>query len=808
MIPHKNYKKYCLLLLVTILFLILPTTMVFANDEGYYIENMSVDITVKENRSYWITETIDVYFQEERHGIIRTIPTSSSTEREITIDNVDVKNDPFIYDGAGTIKIGDADETIIGSKQYVISYSLSLYADYDLEADYFYMNIIGTEWDTKIERFNASIHFPETFEILDCSLTGGITGSKDTDYATHTVNHTTIDILGKKRLEPNEGITMMVSFPEGTFSEAKQWIPDLFIHNLDVAYELDDYGSIQVSKTYHATVNRGHIYTIEPKDMLGEYDVKMVDAKVQSSQDIPSAYGSNEISIDLRSYENQVVDFTVSYVLIYKINPSVTGTIFYANIFTFPSESTASVDAINGSFSLPFMVGEIEVKSGYYFNEDVIEYAEDTYQRFGDDYNISIEMKNQSNNARRYVVFLPMMESRFLRDSSIMEFVTPIVGIILCIVGIFLFHQKKTILNPTPEFYPPEKLNPTEIAFIMKGKIDTSDVLSLIYYWASIGCLKITSKSNNKFEFQQIKELPVNSSSYEKKLFQQIYKNIQNKTNGALYDAVENVKNEINSKYNENTPLFNQKVDKRIRLFSIIIPVCYFLLFVITEGSKGYGIYNSCIVIIVVVLLGYFIQHSTKSYNRAKIGNNSAATRMRIHYVLKLILPILVMIISLMLAYYGTIFQPISLIISIVCLLFVILLPFFLREYTPKGKVLIEKTMGFRLFLEVAEKDRLEMLLEENPDYYYTILPYTQVLGVSKIWMNKFKNIAIPRSSYMQGYRMEDEDDYLFYQRMTSSITQSVAVAKSSSDSSSSGSSYSDGGSSGGGAGGGGGSSW
>ena len=48
---------------------------------------------------------------------------------------------------------------------------------------------------------------------------------------------------------------------------------------------------------------------------------------------------------------------------------------------------------------------------------------------------------------------------------------------------------------------------------------------------------------------------------------------------------------------------------------------------------------------------------------------------------------------------------------------------------------------GFKHFLEVVEKNKLEELVEEIPNYFYKILPYTYVLGISKKWINKFEDI-------------------------------------------------------------------
>ena len=62
---------------------------------------------------------------------------------------------------------------------------------------------------------------------------------------------------------------------------------------------------------------------------------------------------------------------------------------------------------------------------------------------------------------------------------------------------------------------------------------------------------------------------------------------------------------------------------------------------------------------------------------------------------------------------------------------------------TKYGNELFGKVKGFKRFLETAEKPQLEGLVEQNPEYFYNILPYTYALGVSQIWMKQFETIAL-----------------------------------------------------------------
>jgi uncharacterized membrane protein YgcG len=63
---------------------------------------------------------------------------------------------------------------------------------------------------------------------------------------------------------------------------------------------------------------------------------------------------------------------------------------------------------------------------------------------------------------------------------------------------------------------------------------------------------------------------------------------------------------------------------------------------------------------------------------------------------------------------------------------------------TELGNRIMEPLLGFRGFLEAAEKDRINLLVEENPHYFYNVLPYAMVLGVTDKWARGFEQIAVP----------------------------------------------------------------
>jgi uncharacterized membrane protein YgcG len=126
------------------------------------------------------------------------------------------------------------------------------------------------------------------------------------------------------------------------------------------------------------------------------------------------------------------------------------------------------------------------------------------------------------------------------------------------------------------------------------------------------------------------------------------------------------------------------------------------------------------------------------------------------------------------------------------------------------GVRLYQEVLGFKMFVEKAEKDRLERMLKDDPDYFEKTLPYAMIFGYAKQWSSKFDGLLTepPRwyvggPGYVHGSFMPSEFGKSFDSGM-----QEIQSAFTSMPQSSGGGGFSGGGSVGGGFGGGGGGSW
>ena len=79
------------------------------------------------------------------------------------------------------------------------------------------------------------------------------------------------------------------------------------------------------------------------------------------------------------------------------------------------------------------------------------------------------------------------------------------------------------------------------------------------------------------------------------------------------------------------------------------------------------------------------------------------------------------------------------------------LLAKFIRAFTEDELKVRGQILGFKTFLVTAELDKLNAMLEDDPEYYYNILPYCYVFGITKKMEEKFKSLHVEPPEYCNG---------------------------------------------------------
>ncbi len=388
-------------------------------------------------------------------------------------------------------------------------------------------------------------------------------------------------------------------------------------------------------------------------------------------------------------------------------------------------------------------------------------------------------------------------------------FIIPIAALIISFLLWFIFGRDNRVVE-TVEFYPPEGFNSLEVGFLYKGKANSKDVVSLLIYLANKGYIKISDNTDESlfskadgFKITKLKDYDGNDAN-ERLFLGGLFKDTAVRdevTKDELYDkfyvTTNKILDNINDKENKNK-IFEKKASRKsiiiilLMLVSIIttiaIPTLEYAgsgeiamtLFICAFYIPFYavGIFAKIPLLFRVIWLGFTIFHSSVFFSALPIKD--AVTSEPIYLI--------------------------GVIVGVLCLIGMILCFKYMPKRTPYGNEILGKIRGFKNFLETAEKDKLEAMVNSNPTYFYDILPFTYVLGVSDKWIKKFETINMQAPSWYDGH--DAFSVVAFGTFIGSTMTSAQSVMASSSSSSSSGGSSSGGGSSGGGSGGGGGGSW
>ena len=417
---------------------------------------------------------------------------------------------------------------------------------------------------------------------------------------------------------------------------------------------------------------------------------------------------------------------------------------------------------------------------------------------------------------------------------SIFDFIAICLPIIFLIIAIFEWEKYGKDEKPveTVEFNPPDNMNSLDVAYAYKGKVNSNDVVSLLIYLANKGYIKIKveetgskllkSKSYKIIEVKKYDGNDENERLFLERLFKNgtIYRTENNNvfryvTKSDLEESFYKTVNEIID--NENTSELKNKIfEKGVwnRAKIIILSLLVILTMSIGPLLNGISIKTTVIanlVLIVITMLFYLFALSSK-FNNTRNKNIIIAFVISFFTIFYFVFVLLYDIVSEIIINMNKL-GLIELGIQVISLIFIMILVTLMKRRTKYGTEVLGRILGFKTFLKTAEKEKLETLVNQDPEYFYNILPYAYVLGVSDEWIKNFETISlmppewyVGNNSYYDYHAFSNTYNYLM---RTSANAMTSRPSSSGSYSSFSGGSFSGGGGfSGGGSGGGGGSSW
>jgi uncharacterized membrane protein len=224
-------------------FSIIFVSPVFAQD--FTINKFHSDITINEDSSFTVKESIDVEFHKLKHGIYREIPFKYTDERGNRIKTplevlsvTDESGNEWKYKTKKTgnvinIRIGDPKKYVEGHQKYVITYKVVNAILFFDDHDELYWNVTGNYWWAPIKEASANITLTvkkKSGNLWAACYTGSL-GSKESQCSFETsVNNS--EFFTKKNLNSREGFTIAFGWDKELISPPSSW--ERFLWTIDI----------------------------------------------------------------------------------------------------------------------------------------------------------------------------------------------------------------------------------------------------------------------------------------------------------------------------------------------------------------------------------------------------------------------------------------------------------------------------------------------------------------------------------------------------------------------------------------------
>lgn len=287
-------------------------------------------------------------------------------------------------------------------------------------------------------------------------------------------------------------------------------------------------------------------------------------------------------------------------------------------------------------------------------------------------------------------------------------------------------------------YYPPKGIDPAMAGYLIDDKGDSIDLVSLIPYWASQGCIAI-------------KEIP------KKGLFGKPDMEL------VLLKAPEG-----------GIPAYEQEM--------------FTGLFGASGGTVSIGSLRNSF----YTTMGKAKKELARAAARAYYVPAS-------HIAMKVCMIAAIFLGMVLGAIFLVAFGPLAMFVAIIVCSFMAGMSFYLKKKNKNGNEALSELKGFRQFIKVAELGRIRMLLDEDPDYFEKTMSYALAFGLLGKWADKFNALNVPPPYWYSTDGANSANMYAFSRSFASGMETARSAMVSTPGGSSSGGGSSGGGFGGGG---------
>ena len=776
-----------------------------AEDDGYTIQSMDIQVQADDTRTYRVREVIDVYYNEARHGILRDLPTHSDVE-SYTVEDIAVTGAPYEVTTGGDevqIRIGDADTEVTGHQQYVITYVLRHYADYETDGDYLYLNVVGTQWDTAIERMHARIVYPEGANVLQQTVTTGRYGGTGSDGVAVQPLEDGLAIDTTRALRAGEGVTLQTRFEEGAFQNAPAYPFPFRVKQMDMRIDITQEKHLNITQHLLMDVqDAGESIYLWLDDVYTGGNSKVTDVVVQGAH---TRAGTSVDAAILEPEQPGMYAMDVTYTVI----PRLSGDL--------------SFRLLPGSWDAPIEHCTLIVQAPFQLTDGGLEFGRRNELNDPERYDWQMSGNTLTFDSRDIIYPKEVLNLSVAVDGAFARAPEPgayamvigsavVVALALRLHWLFGRDRREPI---AVELYPPDGMNSAEVGYVINDNCSNTDVTALLYEWASLGYLRMESRGE-VITLAKEKDLDPGRRTYEKRLFNSLFRYgdgrqvTTEQLKDHFYKDIAEAKGEVKARFAGAQALYDRGTAgvRWLTMLLGLVPMIW-LSCVCAQAEMAGGVAG--VMEGSIACLPFIAAYGITRL----VGRQRFKMKPVVQGLCYLGIAVVTLgLISLFGLRIVTAELPLWMrVCPVAGSAATLLISMFIRRRSAYGAKVLAQILGLRQFILMAEKDRLEALTHEDPAYFYRMLPYAQVLGLTDKWIDQFREIAVPTPAWYDS----DQDlmpalMMMHISRQMRSVTRDASYVTPSDSGgggfSGGGGGFGGGGFSGGGSGGGGGSSW
>ncbi len=325
------------------------------------------------------------------------------------------------------------------------------------------------------------------------------------------------------------------------------------------------------------------------------------------------------------------------------------------------------------------------------------------------------------------------------------------------VTAAYLYKNRRRKPTAIIEYKAPDDISSAAVGYIMDDVADVSDLSSLIVWWASKGYLTIEEKEVEKglmkrkkkqIILHMVQDLPHEIQGYQRQFWKALFKgdNTECNINEDLRDRGKEIKEaiaELEMHFTGSRKLV--VMNKTAMILMLLYVVCGALsIFLSSRVSTLDYEYLMAVVAWLLMMLGYgYWRYRNADKTLKEYLRESKKNRIMLLLSMVFMCYYSLKVISSLYSPQNNILPQFAMEGIIAGGWIMVLLVRHIRKDTPYRLEKLSHLLGFREFIKTAELPMLKAMVDENPSYFYEVLPFAMVFGLSDKWYEHFANISI-----------------------------------------------------------------